>query len=797
MQIYTDFEGITKLFEQAQREDRDFLFEAEVYELIRLTGSETVPKYLFLPKAARLDYDQLHALPGEKVVLKIVSPMITHKSDLGGVRIVAKEPEKVLSAVRGMLYEVTEKYAAQIERHPAHAPKAYRGLSGDALTEAIARDIQGVLIVQFMPCAATFGSELIISLRRTREFGMIISAGLGGTDTELYAERLRQGQAIVAASTAMTDGETFFRIYQETISYKVLAGLTRGHKRIVTDEQLRECFAAFIALGNYFSPLHPNAPVVIEDLEINPFAFADYLMFPLDGLCRFARPAAPPIPRPVAKIDKLLHPASIGIIGVSAKEQNVGRTILANILAAGFDPAHVFIVHPGVAEIDGVATVPALEALPQKLDLLVLAVKADQIQRLVTEIIDRDLAESVILIPGGIGEIPGSEQASQEIRAHIRQAHLQPGGGPVFLGANSLGVLSQPGRYDSMFIPETLLPKHRGQYPRDSAIISQSGGYLISRLSNLAFLDPAYGLTFGNQFDLTASDLINFLNQKAEIHLVAAYLEGFNDADGLAFAQVVRTAVLQGKEVIFYKAGRTPEGKTATSGHTASLAGDYMVCESCIQQAGALVAETFVEFGGLLRLANALHHKQIAGNRLATVSNAGYEAVGMADNIQGEGYQLRMAAFTPETRATLTHILQAANLAQLVTVKNPLDLTPMATEADYAAVIEAILADAQVDALITGVTPFTPNIRGLGEGAEPERALTAADGIVKRIAQLAAPCDKPLLVVVDSGALFDPLVNAFQENGLPVFRSADQAVRTLAKYVQGRLRVQRILAEQK
>ena len=47
-------------------------------------------------------------------------------------------------------------------------------------------------------------------------------------------------------------------------------------------------------------------------------------------------------------------------------------------------------------------------------------------------------------------------------------------------------------------------------------------------------------------------------------------------------------AVLAGKDVIFYKAGRTPEGKTATSGHTASLAGDYMVCESCVSQAGGI-----------------------------------------------------------------------------------------------------------------------------------------------------------------------------------------------------------------
>lgn len=87
------------------------------------------------------------------------------------------------------------------------------------------------------PDSASFGNELIVGLRRTREFGMVISAGLGGTDTELYAERFRKGQAIVAALTAMTDGETFFRLFRQTVSYRKLAGLTRGQRRIVTDDR--------------------------------------------------------------------------------------------------------------------------------------------------------------------------------------------------------------------------------------------------------------------------------------------------------------------------------------------------------------------------------------------------------------------------------------------------------------------------------------------------------------------------------------------------------------------------------
>ena len=77
----------------------------------------------------------------------------------------------------------------------------------------------------------------------------------------------------------------------------------------------------------------------------------------------------------------------------------------------------------------------------------------------------------------------------------------------------------------------------------------------------------------------------------------------------MAFGQAVREAVIAGKDVIFYKAGRTPEGKTATSGHTASLAGDYMVCESCVRQAGGIVAQNFSQFEDVLMLSQRLHSK--------------------------------------------------------------------------------------------------------------------------------------------------------------------------------------------
>ncbi|MGD9212370.1 MAG: acetate--CoA ligase family protein, partial [Desulfobacteraceae bacterium] len=648
--LAVDYKAITELFTWAFKQGRNYLFEYETYELLKRSGAETPPQTNLLIKGSRPSDAQLMAMPGDKVVLKIVSPTIVHKTEVGGVKVVEKQPDKIRSAWRRMMVEVPENYAAMIQRNPGHATEIYLGLMGEQLQQAIARDIIGVLMVQFMPPdSEAFGNEMIVGIRNTREFGMIISAGLGGTDTELYAERFRKGQAIVAASTAMTDGNSFFELFRQTISYKKLAGLTRGQRRIVTNEQLIECFASFIAMANYYSSANPNAPFVIEELEINPFAFTDYLMVPLDGLCRFSKPSALPVARPYGKIDNLLHPKTIGIVGVSTTRANFGRIILNNILDNGFNEKNIRIIRPGLNQFEGIKCVADLTALDVKLDLLVIAVNSEKVPDLVDQIITFDTAETVMLIPGGMGETHESKERAAQVMQQIATAHTSGDGGPVFLGANCLGVISHPGKYDTLFIPDVKLPKQRGQYKRNAAFVSQSGAFMITRLSKRPELDPAYMISVGNQNDLTLGDMVLYLRDAEEIEVIAVYAEGFKDLDGLAFSRAVRAAVIGGKDVIFYKAGRTPEGKTATSGHTASLAGDYMVCESCVRQAGGIVAENFSQFEDLLMLSQRLHSKQINGNRLAALSGAGFEAVGMADNIQSDDFAMQMTRFSSTT----------------------------------------------------------------------------------------------------------------------------------------------------
>jgi acyl-CoA synthetase (NDP forming) len=391
-----------------------------------------------------------------------------------------------------------------------------------------------------------------------------------------------------------------------------------------------------------------------------------------------------------------------------------------------------------------------------------------------------------------MGETHESQERAAQVTAKIGDAHTTGDGGPVFLGANCLGVISHPGRYDTLFIPDAKLPKQRGGHKRSAAFVSQSGAFMITRLSKRPELDPAYMISVGNQNDLTLGDMVGYLKDVAEIDVIAVYAEGFQNLDGLAFSRAVREAVIKGKDVIFYKAGRTPEGKSATSGHTASLAGDYMVCESCVRQAGGIIAYNFPQFEDLLMLSQRLHTKKVNGNRLAALSGAGFEAVGMADNIQSDDFSMGMARFSSAATAQIEALLKAKQLDRLVEVKNPLDINPGADDEAHILAVKYLAEDPSVDAVVVGLDPLSPAMRTLAQCDSQQYDCRDPGSIAVAMPQLIAELDKPVVGVVDGGRLYDPLVDELIEKGMAVFRSSDRAVQALALYIEGRLRAERL-----
>jgi acyl-CoA synthetase (NDP forming) len=466
---------------------------------------------------------------------------------------------------------------------------------------------------------------------------------------------------------------------------------------------------------------------------------------------------------------------------------NFGRIILKNLMGSGFSKERMTIIRPGETEIDGVKCVESLKALDHKLDLLIVAVAASAVYALVDEIIDTDAVESVMLIPGSLGETQASREPAAVLAARINAAHGKSGGGPIFLGANCLGVVSHPGSYDSWFIPLERLPKPQKKPERNSVMLSQSGAFMITRLSQNPWLDPRYMLALGNQTDLTHGDMLAYFANLPEIKTLGIYIEGFKDLDGLAFAKAVRQAVLNGKQVVVYKAGKTAAGMGGVMGHTASIAGDATLFESVLRHAGAIVAPDFNAFDDLFYIAGALHEKKIGGRRLGAISGAGFEAVGMADSIESDYFSMKMGELSPDTVRHVEKILEAKKLNALVEVRNPIDINPGADDEAHLQIVQAFLEDPNIDAVVVGLDPTAPSVRALQSSTlRPGFDISDPKSTVHLMPPLVQRNDKPVIGIVDGGQLYDAMSAALMNQGVCVFRNCARGTRALVRYVEAR-----------
>ena len=667
----------------------------------------------------------------------------------------------------------------------AKAASAGRSTLNDTELLALLADLG----IAFDAQAAFAGAalDIRISLNSTREFGMVISAGLGGLEAELDEGNFRRDRASVYAAAELTDAEDFLGLFRRTLAYQKLAAAAQRNGSPLPDAPLKACFTRLLELAKEFAPGNPDALCVLQSLELNPAQVGEAVQVRA-AHCAFGVPDGVRLPRPIGKIDKLIHPKSIGIIGVSGSGMNFGRIILRNLMGSGYPKEQLLILKPGESEIDGVKCVDGLKALEQKLDLLIVAVAASAVYDLVDEIIATDSVESVMLIPGSLGETKKSREPAAALAARINAAHGNPGGGPIFLGANCLGVVSHPGVYDSWFIPLERLPKPQKKPVRNSVMLSQSGAFMITRLSQNPWLDPAYMLALGNQTDLTHGDMLNYFAELPGIETLGIYIEGFKDLDGLHFAKAVRKAVLNGKQIVVYKSGRTAPGQGGVMGHTASIAGGLTLFESVVRHAGAIVAEDFNTFDDLFYIAGALQSKKIGGKRLGAISGAGFEAVGMADNIESDTFAMEMGAIGEGTVNAVEEILVAKKLDQLVEVRNPIDINPGADDEAHLQITEAFLHDPNIDVVVVGLDPTAPSVRALVESKlRPGHDLDDPKSTVHLMPPMVARNDKPIIGIVDGGTLYDAMAARLMDQGVCTFRNCARGTKALVRYVEARL----------
>lgn len=727
-----------------------FLSHMQGLRLLQSIGIDT-PHSILLTSPHEFSAQTLLKFPGDRLVLKVEDPGIQHKSDVRGVVIVEKTETGVASALH------------------------------DMFSRFRAPSLQGIILQEFVAYTADPGAEVLVSIRWTQDMGVILSLGPGGTFTEFLGKNLASQQGFLFLSPNLPNFPTSEHpeIPENLIDGAFLQLLTRpfrGQPARTTPRLLGELLYKLSSLAS-------NMPEAITELEINPLLLQRGRWLALDVLVQQGKPVRRlPPPRPLNKLENLLQPRSIALVGVSERHQNPGRTMLQNLLHSGYPASSIFILKAGLEQLDGCRCVPEIKALPEPMDLMLLGVEAAQIPNLVAQCIEHQKAESLVVIPGGFDEKQGTSSVGEAVRQQLWASRETEHRGPVLNGGNCVGVRSRPGGYDALFIPPYKMPKPTTSIP--VAFLSQSGAFLVASLARWQGLDPQYAISVGNQMDLTLGDYLTYMGEHCpDIRCFAIYAEGFQPLDGLRFFQAAAAIRASGRHVCLYLAGRTQEGAHATASHTASIAGDYAVAQALAKQTGVLLADTFDDFTDLISVFAQLDNQTVTGLRLAGISNAGFECVAIADRLE----HFTLASLTPSTRHSLQTVLEHHRIAGIVDVHNPLDLTPMMGDQGWAEAVQHILNDPNVDVGVISCVPLTPALQTLPQAPDHSENLAATNALASQLIQLRTSTKKAWIAVVDGGEMYSPLVHTLKQHQIPTFRSIDHAVRIFGQYCLARL----------
>jgi len=208
-----------KIISKAREEDRCFLLEPEAKRLCALYG---LPVTRF--EVAKSEDEAVEAARriGFPIVLKVISPQVLHKSDVGGVILNLRDEEGVR--------------------------EAYRRIHENVKGEVPGAVIEGILVQEMAPSS----TEVIVGAIKDPTFGPTIMFGLGG----IFVEILRD-VSFRLVPIERVDAE---EMISEIKAYKILEG-ARGMPK--ADKE------ALIGILLKTSEMLMDIPE-IRELDLNP-----------------------------------------------------------------------------------------------------------------------------------------------------------------------------------------------------------------------------------------------------------------------------------------------------------------------------------------------------------------------------------------------------------------------------------------------------------------------------------------------------------------------------------------------
>ncbi|QGV78084.1 bifunctional GNAT family N-acetyltransferase/acetate--CoA ligase family protein [Streptomyces ficellus] len=413
-------------------------------------------------------------------------------------------------------------------------------------------------------------------------------------------------------------------------------------------------------------------------------------------------------------VQRLLAPGSVAVVGAGRIPGGVGRTVLRNLLEAGYT-GRTYAVNRALPEtttsLDGVPAFRSVAEIGEPVDLAVVAVPADRVLEAVADCGEHGVRGLVVLTAGYAEQGAGGRERQREL---VRRARSY---GMRIIGPNAFGIINTaPGvRLNASLAPHPPAPGRIG-------LFTQSGAIGIALLSGLHRRGAGLSsfISAGNRADVSGNDILQHWYDDPETDVVLLYLESIGNPR--KFTRLARrTAAV--KPVVVVKGGR--HSGSAPPGHAVPVTRiPHTTVSALLRQAGVIRVDTVTELvdAGLLLAGQPLP----AGPRVAILGNS--ESLGL-----------------------LTY---DACLTEGLRPRRPRDLTTAATPQDFRTALAEALRDDACDAVVVTAIPWVGE-NGLTESGDGEVLAEAL-----RAATAEAPAKPVLVVHVEMGALADALAAA-------------------------------------
>jgi acyl-CoA synthetase (NDP forming) len=450
----------------------------------------------------------------------------------------------------------------------------------------------------------------------------------------------------------------------------------------------------------------------------------------------------------------IIHPRSIVIVGASADPRSFGGFVQGNLERFGYR-GELHLVSRSSEEINGRPCVKTVDELPQGIDLAVLAIPESGVLDTVRALAARH-CKAAVLFASGYAEAGEEGQHKQAELARV--AHEV---GILLVGPNCMGFTNLAAGIPVTFEP--LVTREVESRP-GVGVVAQSG-FMAANLRD-AYLGRGVPVTTvfstGNEVSVCVEDVLAALISDAQTRVITVYVEQIRRPQ--VFLKLAAQARAAGKPLVLLMPGRSARAREAAQSHTGALAGDHATATALLKREAVVVVDSLDEL--LDTTAVLLRYPQPPAGGTAFMTGSGAMkniALDFADDLG-----LDLPELSAATVDQLTAMLPAYAVAE-----NPLDYTTIGIRQPglIGELLLAMLDDERVGNIVLAI-PVGPVM------AQRDKA----DHIVPAIAK----ANKPAVLVLtgDSSPVEPFFMDAIAASGVPLFRSADRALRALRRVAQ-------------